>query len=504
MSSNSKLTTSQSNNITSPPGNSLAVFLDKNKALYLKDVNGVTEPLTDFLPETPSGGGIVTLTRAEALVLKDTSSFVPGTYYCITDADVLLYGGTEVTLLAITNNQLSLSGSGKFYCPKYDLSEANTGYGVWNIYMQGEFINITGTFTYGERVTAQNGAEATYLAQGFLAYNSGDWSLATEIGGTSGTCEVSGFVSPFYERDQIVHWGGKSWINTNGNIGSSLDKYILDSEWLEIEFNETDYNVYVDGIEYDFTNDAIICRKDIFGNLVSGTFPLFENFKENGYGNPIKDFQWGCASNSVEYGIQNNKIIDSYFGNLNTLALKIFDNHLSQNSFYHNNIIDKTSVFEKNLLIGSNVNFNILISEVIIAENQVYNSFIQENTLNTFADIFGNNLLNSSIQQNILYDCYIDTNVLNDSSISSNNLVNDITILSNNLNESVFVFSNVQSSIIRCICNAFNTNNNVIDLATSTLLQEGYSKQLYDNAAGVPRLQYVNSSDAIVITDVDS
>ena len=47
------LTTSQANNIWSPSGNSLAVFIDGvTGVLTLKDANGNTQPLNNFIGAT--------------------------------------------------------------------------------------------------------------------------------------------------------------------------------------------------------------------------------------------------------------------------------------------------------------------------------------------------------------------------------------------------------------------------------------------------------------------
>ena len=50
------LTSSQANNITSPDGNSLAVFVDGNDSqLKLKDVRGSVQPFCNYIP-TPTSG----------------------------------------------------------------------------------------------------------------------------------------------------------------------------------------------------------------------------------------------------------------------------------------------------------------------------------------------------------------------------------------------------------------------------------------------------------------
>ena len=377
--------------------------------------------------------GVINITRTEAVTLQASSSFMSGATYTITDADVNLYGGTEITLTAITSNELSLQGSGKFYCPKYDVSAEGTGYGIWTKQMEGTFSNLVGTFTPNEVVTANNGATATYLAEGFLEIINGDWSFATSISGATATADVSGFVTPSYTEGQIVHWGGKSWTNVNGNIGASIDKYTLNAEWTEIPFNSTDYNVYIDEIHYDFGNDMIIYRKDRYNNVVSGNNQVFVEFESPsgyGYGNPIKDFQWGCAQddfNTDDYfyiGIQSNEVIDSYFETLNTRAKNIWFNNLSQISYIQNNTLSSGSYIQNNTLSGSSYiqNNTLSINSYIEYNTLSGNSYIQNNTLNNSSRINSNTLSGSSINYNTLSNnSYIQNNTLSNNSYIQNN-----------------------------------------------------------------------------------
>jgi hypothetical protein len=403
-----------------------------------------------------------------------SSLFTPGLNYTITDADVNLYGGTEITLTAITPSELSLQGSGLFYCPKYDLN--TPGYNIWTTYMKGTFSNVVGTFTSGETITAQNGAEAIYLAEGFLNYVSGDWSGSTSITGdfSNATCTVSGFIPPSYSIGQIVHWGGKSWTNVNGNIGASIDKYTLDAEWTEISFNATDYNVYIDEIQYDFGNDMIIYRKDRYNNVVGGSNQVFVEFEHPDgydYGNPIKDFQWGCAQddfNTYDYlyiGIQGNKVIDSYFETLNSLAKYIWFNELSQFSGISNNTLSNSSISYNTLSNSSN---------------------IQNNTLSTGGNIQNNILSGGS---------YIQNNILSSGSRIQNNTLNNNSILQ-------FTGGSLVTKTLSKL--TMEGNNTSIPITATIIFNGNISKTIFKREDGMSRLQYVNNSDVIVITDVNT
>lgn len=509
----------------------------------------------------PSGGtggtgGTVVETTYDDLIntLIPNEELIPGTFYRILDADKPLYGGTEITLTAISSNELSLQGSGKFYCPKYDVSAERTGYGIWTKQMEGTFYSIVGTFVQNEVVTANNGATATYLAQGFLEWISGDWSGATSITGywSGATANISGVTTPSYSIGQVVHWGGKSWTNVNGNIGASIDKYTLNSEWTEIPFNSTDYNVYIDEIHYDFDNDMIIYRKDRYNNVVSGSNQVFVEFTAS-YGNPIKDFQWGCMKDDFNtnvyfrLGIQGNEIIDSSFETLNTRGKYIWFNKLSQfsyirsntlssNSSISNNTLSSSSGIRKNTLSNSNIQNNTLSHSYIlqhtlssnnIQNNTLSSSYIQYNNLSSGSNIESNTLSsNSSIQYNTLSSSSIFKNTLssnsninsnilsNYSSINSNTLSSNSGITNNTLssgtfysntlsNSSIFTFGNAVA-VVRCNANAFNTSNSTIDLLGATIIGSGYSKELFNRQDGTPRLSYVDDSDVIVITNVNT
>ena len=535
---------------------------------------------TTYMAKGDSQGNPISIkyiTRLEAETLQSTSEFVPGLNYTITDADVPLYGGTEITLTAITPSELSLQGSGLFYCPKYELN--GTGYGIWTTYIEAQFFSIVGTFTPGETVTADNGATATYLAEGFLNYVSGDWSSAFTISGATATADVSVFISPSYSIGQIVHWGGKSWTNVNGNIGASVDKYTLDTEWTEISFNPTDYNVYIDEIQYDFGNDMIIYRKDRYNNVVSGSNQVFVEFADSyGYGNPIKDFQWGCGIDTNVYsyvGIKGNQVIDSYFETLNTRAEYIWNNELSQQSYIRNNTFSFSSTIQSNTLSSSSYIQNNALSfssyiqnNTLSSSSRIQNntfsfsnisnntfsssSYIQNNALSDISNISNNALSDiSNISNNALsFSSYIQNNALSSSSYIQNNaLSNSSTIQSNTLSSSSSIQNNALSfsSYIRNNTFSFSSyiNNNTLssssriqnntlsnnsflqftggDVVSKTLTKltmegnntnipitativfnQNISKTIFKREDGTSRLQYVNNSDNVVITNVNA
>ena len=95
------------------PSGSIFISTDTKKLYLYDDTNS---------PILYSSGGStepILVTRSEVELLVSTNSLLLGSLYTITDADVSLYGGTEITLTAITPSELSLQGSGLFYCPNH-------------------------------------------------------------------------------------------------------------------------------------------------------------------------------------------------------------------------------------------------------------------------------------------------------------------------------------------------------------------------------------------------
>ena len=134
-----------------------------------------------------------------------------------------------------------------------------------------------------------------------------------------------------YNKDDVVIWGGYVWNCLGETLNSSLNTFLLDSNYWQI-FYPVDYSQYynttLDQIKYDYINDRITYRSEKNVNVVSTNY---ENiiYWENKFGtylspidgeprfyNPIKSFQWGNIFNG-RYGIGNQYIENSYNDNIN-------------------------------------------------------------------------------------------------------------------------------------------------------------------------------------------
>jgi hypothetical protein len=384
-------------------------------------LNAQTQPYTmQDIIDTAGGGGVTSVTKAQFDTLVSTDGLTPGAYYIISGVDTALYGGTTIIMQAATTNELALAGHGIFYNPKYLNSQAtpNNGYGIWE---------STNTYTIGD--------------------------------------------------DAI--WGGKHWTNKTGSVGSSVNKYTLDStNWDVVPFNSTDYNVEIDVIHYDYIHDMIVRRKDRWNNDVDGNFQVFTDYiSPDGYGlgNPIKDFQWGnypddFNTNDFWYlGVQSNYVKDSYLDCLNFIGGYIFNNTLQQYSSIYDNVYTgndcnigwntlsnssnisfntlgpSPSFIVSNTLNSSNITENVIISGGIDVNECSNGSEIRSNTINGTSDINRNKLdTQSDINGNTLNGSsrIESNNIIIESSISFNELGFTSLIIDNNLLEESSIISN--------------------------------------------------------------
>lgn len=162
---------------------------------------------TDGFGNLSWGSGDIPSITITSASFSSLSVFAKDMTYKILDADINLYGGTEIYLTTNSEGILNEKGVGKFYNPKYEKGIA--GYGIWNS------------------------------------------SNSYSIGST-------------------VIWGGRVWTNMNGNVGSNVDAFMLSSpEWSVISYDSISYNISYDIIQYDRIYDRILYRNENNSNIVT-------------------------------------------------------------------------------------------------------------------------------------------------------------------------------------------------------------------------------------------
>ena len=369
------------------------------------------------------GGGSTTETLTVSAFQALNGVYSPSTTYKITDADINLYGGTEIYLTTNHEGILNERGLGKFYNPKYD--QTVSGFNVWTNLSSFVATPTTGTWTpqypseniFALNTTATGKLFTTINGTKFIPLT-GDWSIVTSIQGetTGAQATISGVVLKSYNNGDLVHWGGKTWERdgavTNGLVGTADDIYTLSGGWTPIMFDPINYNVVYDEIIYDVENDLIVYRNEQNSNIVS------INKGYIGGWNPIKDFMWGNVYSESNYkGIGSQTITNSYNGNINfrgSYQLYLtFENNSSQEQLtFENNSFQEQLTFKNNSHQYKLTFENNSFQQKLAFEN---NSFQQkltfENNSYQYYLTFKNNSFqyyltfeNHSFQQNLAFE----------------------------------------------------------------------------------------------------
>ena len=268
------------------------------------------------------GTPVITVT---AVAFAGLSTLSSSSTYRITDADVDLYGGTEIYLTTNSQGVLNDVGEGKFYNPRYD--QTVEGYKIWS--------------------------------------------------GTSSS----------YATGSVVYWGGRAWSNNSGtNTSSPLTIFFLNpTEWTVVPYtNGIHYNISYDKIKYDRVTDKIIYRDEKGTNIVSTNS---ENIRywiyDMGLYDPIKVFQWGNLYNPLTTkGIASQNIVNSYNENINFIGIlqtNITMNNLSSqfnmntgtSSVQDNLILNNYSYDRQSTLLGSEYNMSFQSGDTITIDGNL-------------------------------------------------------------------------------------------------------------------------------------
>jgi hypothetical protein len=413
--------------------NGIQVYINEGdtnskKIFVLENTGVITLGITSLVFNPISGGSqslVIQVTRLQSENLIDTNSLVPGAIYKIIDVHQDLYddgtnSGTTIFLKALTNNKLSIEGSGLFYNPKYNQSVDE--FGIWSNRSSWVATVTGGTFSTNEQVTANNGATGQLVGpidSNIFISSGGTWSGAASISGdvSGATASVSSIVLKTYNIDDTAIWGGYTWVNLSGNVGTSISSLSLDGAWEKIVYNETDYNISLDIIHYDYENDTIVYREDIAANIVHTT-KAFNDLNDE----PIHLFQWG---NNFKYGndegVGSNLVKTSICENVN-FSGKYFTYNYFIDSYYTNNIANNGTYFTNNTFLGSSFNSNTIVNFSAIEYNTITDSNISNNSLSS-----------GSFYINKIHDSTISNNIMVNSGFNRNNFVHKTTISYNRL-----------------------------------------------------------------------
>lgn len=335
---------------------------------------GITSFLKVNEGEEEGAHTIDTLTRAEAEERVTEATLVPGRLYCISNADVTLYGGTRILIKAISDRQFGEDGLGYFYNPDY----RNGVYTIWNGEYTGVTINsITGTFHTGEFISIGPSDYGEWIKPGLILTKepAGPLPMETPLtvnGFESGaTAEIEIISVEEYTIGEKAIWGGYVWTNLTGNRGSAGDPFMLNEpDWEKIPYGSPEYVQAIDPIKYDWKHDAIIGRREEAGD--NEVYAAYHALYEMAYlEHPIAYFQWGNPfSPDLNNGIGTQRIIDGLNNNINFMGSFQIEVDIREKSCMHPTLVlygsqyniemrDQSQQFYYYLLSGAQSNITL-------------------------------------------------------------------------------------------------------------------------------------------------
>jgi hypothetical protein len=492
---------------------------------------------TSSIPGTMSSASIETVTVSSLSALITSEDLIPGTFYKITDAQTVLYGGTEIVLQANSTTTLNPKGIGKFYNPIY----TGAYNGVWNKYAWFDASSLSGDFNRGETVTSNNGAIGTIvgivnpsvLSQStFFLPVSGDWTTSTSItGDTTGfTASITNVTIPSYSIGDKVNWGGRVWINLTGNVGDGstvntftvpkfANPYSLDStNWAVIPYDEVDYVVEWDEITYDVENDFITFRRDSRGNKVEQSYSNFVN-STGDYA--IKLFQWG-----------NDNVIDnicenSLFETVNHMGGNIYGNRVNGDSFINGCVFGKGFVmfeceFKTYTIISRNFFYSTIFQMGLyymsIGELSEINNSEFTNSLDmSYSTMNSAGITHFSVSNLIMFYCNVKFGYLRNFrafrtlgfpealTINQSNFLGGgirFSTVTGGASSGIDTYKDVRMSIIDM---NIGGNNTLSITPTSTVIfNPDPTKRIYRRPNGTFGITYLDNTDTVVTANANS
>ena len=497
------------------------------------------------------GSSFETKTKAEIDTLISTNALVVGTLYKITsvhDSSAHLgslyqyptKNGVDIFLTAIAPNKLSLTGHGIFYNTNRNTSSWN--FGVWTNMVSVSLSSVVGTFTLNETVTADNGATGTYKSATYIQWTSGSWSTATSItGGTSGaTANITYNAGGTYAVNDVVVWGGYAWKNLTGAIGSSLDDRNLDAtNWVKLDYTDSNYTMVVDAIDYDYANNWIIKRSDRSGNEIEQTYEQNNIMELVGYTVPfhaIAMWDWGYPYSPMTVNaVADNKLSWSYVNLVNAWKVLVLKN--KGTLYYVSGNIGNGYTLEQNNINQFTLTGNI--GDTYEVANNSGNDYELKDNIGDNYSIFGNSGNTYHLNSNTGGNYNIASNSGSGYVVANNTKANPTrktTIAQNNLNgrSSLFTSVNIHHNImddtlsfglinnsgtaiiIDGLSNTLTLGGNIenthfeaptvfnTDLSGATNLKSSFSKTIYKRPDGTLRMRYYDNSDALVVANYNS
>ena len=419
-------------------GSKLTIGELDNNLLYLEEL-------------AQSGGSLVELTYAESISLLAGEEVAEGVRYLITGFDVELYGGTDIIVSGLPNNQFSTSGYGKFYNPNY---------GSMSVWDSSETYSIDDLVIYGGKVWNNLTGSVGDVDNNPFTLDNTNWELQDDYTNSDHYITV---------WDQIELGFAEGVFCINSRYDSYRNNYVrvgqLDSDGNDRWFFCGVNPIQVFGWGNDNINDCdikdsyfnclnIIGTTTIYGVKMSNySFMFFTSFKDSTIESLNFENESGCFSLDLDNStfrncnLDNNSYItgefnsnstieninlsnNSYLDNLNFYGSS-FNNINLDNSSYINQISASASYFQNVNMTNeswiSNIELEVgaagistierldLSNRSYITNVELYNSYMYEIKVDNYSYIQGNPHI---VLYNNSYFSYI--NLDNHSRISQN------------------------------------------------------------------------------------
>ena len=382
-------------------GSKLTIGELDNNLLYLEEL-------------AQSGGSLVELTYAESISLLAGEEVAEGVRYLITGFDVELYGGTDIIVSGLPNNQFSTSGYGKFYNPNY---------GSMSVWDSSATYSIDGLAIYGGNVWKNLTGSVGDVDNNPFTLDNTNWELQDDYTNTVHYITV---------WDQIELGFAEGVFCINSRYDSYRNNYVrvgqLDSDGNDRWFFCGVNPIQVFGWGNDNINDCdikdsyfnclnIIGTTTIYGVKMSNySYMFFTSFKDSTIESLNFENESGCFSLDLDNStfrncnLDNNSYItgefnnnstieninlsnDSYLDNLNFYG-SIFNNINLDNSSYINQILASASYFQ-----NVNMTNESWISDIELEVGAAGSSTIERLDLSNRSYITNVELYNSSMYE---------------------------------------------------------------------------------------------------------
>jgi len=273
-----------------------------------------------------------------------------------------------------------------------------------------------------------------------------------------------------YETGMYAIWGGKVWVSSNGETGSSIDRFNLDDNWTVVN-DQSFYNTVWDQITYSFQFDFITSRFDVnVNNYVACDYVSNEWFEEGT--RSIAVFKWGYYSN-FEQVVSDCFIENSYIDCLNVLG-SIQNLNMTNYSYVSGLYLDADSIFGV-----ANIENFCYITGITITGSEVYNLHLNNASYMSSVTFANASVLNLDMfNESSISDSTITSGAFEDVLLSNTSIWTNNNLTSSTVNGCVFVNNSYLGS------NTLNSSEmNNVNLDGSSIgslnLTESYINFLY-------------------------